>query len=136
MADCGAAVPPSPYGEIGWNHDEEHPGTYTIAQMQAGTVPFGKAAGRMACIPTAGGSEDIVWTTDIGNLLGVAIGSGPAVSVWDWWVPVHHWIVFPGTPSMASMNSCSALMRQATGCTMTGSSMPSSAKSPSMSPSG
>ena len=71
--------------------------------------------------------------------------SGTAVDVWNWWVPVHHWIIFPGTPSMASMKSCSALMRQATGCSMTGSSMsaspsmgsstmPLSSKSPSMSP--
>jgi protein kinase-like protein len=132
-ADCGAATPPSPYGERGWNHDELHPTAYSIAQMEAGQVPFEKAAGRMACIPTAGGSEDIVWTTDIGNMLGVAIGSGTAVDVWNWWVPVHHWILFPGTPSMASMNSCSGLMRQATGCSMTGSSMPSSSMSASAS---
>jgi hypothetical protein len=60
MANCGSSAPPSPYGEIEWNHDEEHSGNYTVAQMAAGKVPFDKAAGRAPCIPTAGGSEDIV----------------------------------------------------------------------------
>jgi hypothetical protein len=85
--------------------------------MAAGKVPFASAAGRMACIATAHGSEDIIWTDDIGDMLGVAIGSGPGASVWNWWVAVHHWILFPGTPSMPSMGSCSVLMAGAAGCT-------------------
>jgi hypothetical protein len=123
--DCGPGAT-SPFGEVAWNHDEAHPRTYTVAQMAAGTVPFASAAGRVACVATAHGSEDFVWTTDIGNMLGVAIGKGSALSVWNWWIPVHHWILFPGTPSMASMNSCSALMHAATGCSMPASSMPAS----------
>ena len=143
VQDCGL-IAPSPYGEVGWNHDEQHPRNYTVAEMAAGKVPFASAAGRMACIATANGSEDIVWTDDIGKMLGVVTGSGPVATVWYWWVAVHHWILFPGTPSMASMGSCSVAMAQATGCTvakspesmpsMTGSSAPASSSmgSPSM----
>jgi hypothetical protein len=88
-------------------------------------VPFASAAGRVACIATANGSEDMIWTTDIGNMLGAAIGSGPVSEVWLWWVAVHHWILFPGTPSMASMGSCSYLMAAEAGCaTSSPSSMP------------
>jgi hypothetical protein len=54
--------------------------------------------GRMACMATAGQSEDIVWTTDYGKMLGVAIGSGSHTGVWYWWIAVHHNIIFPGTP--------------------------------------
>jgi Protein kinase domain len=127
--DCGVGAT-NPFGEVAWNHDEMHPRTYTVAQMAAGQVPFASAAGRMTCVATAHGSEDIVWTTDIGDMLGVAIGKGSAVSVWYWWVPVHHWILFPGTPSMASMNSCSVLMHAATGCSTPASQKPSSSMGP------
>ena len=52
--------------------------------------------GRMACMTTAGHSEDIVWTTDYGKMLGVAIGSGSSTRRWLWWVAVHHNIISPG----------------------------------------
>jgi serine/threonine protein kinase len=129
VEDCGL-IAPSPYGEVGWNHNEEHPRNYTAAEMAAGKVPYANAAGRVACVATANASEDIIWTDDIGNMLGVATGNGPVASIWYWWVAVHHWILFPGTPSMASMNSCSVAMAQATGCSV--SSMPESSASPSM----
>ena len=129
VEDCGL-IAPSPLGEVGWNHNELHPRTYTVAEMAAGKVPYANAAGRVACVATANASEDIIWTDDIGNMLGVATGSGPVASIWYWWVAVHHWILFPGTPSMASMNSCSVAMAQATGCSV--SSMPEASASPSM----
>jgi hypothetical protein len=129
VEDCGL-IAPSPLGEVGWNHDELHPRTYTVAEMAAGKVPYASAAGRVACVATANASEDIIWTDDIGNMLGVATGSGPVANIWYWWVAVHHWILFPGTPSMASMNSCSVAMAQATGCSV--SSMPETSASPSM----
>ena len=96
-ADCGASAP-SPYGEIAWNHDEQHSRAYTAAEMIAGTVPVTIVMGRMACLETASHSEDIVWTTDYGKMLGVAIGAGSHSKVWLWWIAVHHNIIFPGTP--------------------------------------
>lgn len=65
--------------------------------MVAGKVPVTTAMGRMACLTTAGHSEDIVWTTDYGTMLGVAIGRGSHRGVWYWWTAVHQSIVFPGT---------------------------------------
>ena len=97
VKNCGLSAP-SPYGEIAWNHREQHSRGYTIAEMTAGKVPVETAMGRMACMAAAGHSEDIVWTTDDGKMLGVAIGSGSHKRVWLWWVAVHHNIVFPGTP--------------------------------------
>jgi hypothetical protein len=97
VQDCGYAAP-SPYGEIAWNHREQHSRAYTVTEMAAGKVPVETAMGRMACMATAGHSEDIVWTTDYGKMLGVAIGSGAHSSVWLWWIAVHHNIIFPGTP--------------------------------------
>ncbi len=97
VKDCGLATP-SPYGEITWNHQERHSRAYTVKQMIAGKVRVQTAMGRVACIATAGHSEDIVWTTDYGKMLAVAIGTGPHTRVWYWWADVHHNIVFPGTP--------------------------------------
>jgi serine/threonine protein kinase len=123
VKNCGLSAP-SPYGEIAWNHREKHSRSYTIAEMTAGKVPVETAMGRMACLATAGHSEDIVWTTDYGKMLGVAIGSGSHKRVWLWWVAVHHNIVFPGTPM--SMGGTAPLM--------SGAPMPSTsaAASPSM----
>jgi hypothetical protein len=125
VKDCGLAAP-SPYGEIAWNHQERHSRAYTIGQMIAGKVPVQTAMGRMACV-MASHSEDIVWTTDYGKLLGVVIGNGSHTDVWYWWVAVHHNVVFPGTPM--DMGSKAPLMA--------GAPMPtiSASGSPSMSPS-
>ena len=125
VKDCGLAAP-SPYGEIAWNHQERHSRAYTIGQMIAGKVPVQIAMGRMACV-VARHSEDIVWTTDYGKLLGVVIGNGSHTDVWYWWVAVHHNVVFPGTPM--DMGSKAPLM--------SGAPMPttSASGSPSMSPS-
>jgi hypothetical protein len=97
VANCGLSAP-SPYGEIAWNHREKHSRAYTAAEMIAGKVPVETAMGRMACLATASHSEDIVWTTDYGKMLGVAIGTGSHTGVWLWWAAVHHNIIFPGTP--------------------------------------
>jgi hypothetical protein len=87
----------------------------------------------MACMSAAGHSEDIVWTTDYGKMLGVAIGSGSHTRVWLWWVAVHHNIIFPGTPM--DMGGTTPLMSGATmPATAAGTSPPmSSGTSPSMS---
>jgi hypothetical protein len=89
--------------------------------MIAGKVSVVTAMGRMACVATPGHSEDIVWTTDYGKMLGVAIGSGSHTRVWLWWVAVHHNIVFPGTPM--DMGGTTPLM--------SGAPMPTTSASPS-----
>jgi serine/threonine protein kinase len=97
VKDCGLTAPTS-YGEIAWNHREQHSRAHTIKAMIAGKVSLEAAMGRMACVATGSHSEDIVWTTDYGKMLGVAIGTGPHAGIWYWWADVHHNIVFPGTP--------------------------------------
>jgi serine/threonine protein kinase len=125
VKNCGLAAPSS-YGEIAWNHQEQHSRAYTVHQMIAGKVPVQTAMGRMACLMTASHSEDIVWTTDYGKMLGVAIGRGSHTGTWYWWVAVHHNIVFPGTPMQMSRKTVSL---------MSGAPMPktSASRSPSMS---
>jgi serine/threonine protein kinase len=104
VKNCGLAAP-SPYGEIAWNHQEQHSRAYTVHQMIAGKIPVQTAMGRMACMMTASHSEDMVWTTDYGKMLGVAVGRGSHTGTWYWWVAVHHNIVFPGTPMHMSRKS-------------------------------
>jgi hypothetical protein len=122
VKDCGSSAP-SPYGEIAWNHREQHSRAYTAAEMIAGKVPVVTAMGRMACMATARHSEDIVWTTDYGTMLGVAIGSGSHTGVWLWWAAIHHNIVFPGTPM--DMGGTAPLMSGAPMPTTSASASPS-----------
>jgi serine/threonine protein kinase len=132
VQDCGMAAP-SPYGEIAWNHREQHSRAYTADEMISGKVSVETAMGRMACMATAGHSEDVVWTTDYGKMLGVAIGSGSHGGVWLWWIAVHHNIIFPGTPM--DMGSTAPLMAGAPMPTTSASTSPSMSggASPSMS---
>ncbi len=131
VKNCGLSAP-SPYGEIAWNHREQHSSAYTIAEMIAGKVPVETAMGRMACLATASHSEDIVWTTDYGKMLAVAIGSGNHTRVWLWWAAVHHNIIFPGTPM--DMGGTAPLMSGAPMPTASASTSPSmpGRSSPSM----
>jgi len=122
VENCGSSAP-SPYGEIAWNHQEQHSRAYTMAEMISGKVSVETAMGRMACVATAGHSEDIVWTTDYGKMLGVVIGSGSHTRVWLWWAAVHHNIIFPGTPM--DMGGTTPLM--------SGAPMPATSASPSSS---
>jgi hypothetical protein len=96
--DCGLTSP-SVGGEVAWNHQFEHPHDVTVARMAAGMVTDLQAAGRVFCVMTAGAQEDIVWTQDDGRMLGWVAGE-PHEDVWDWWVAIHHNIVFPGYSSM------------------------------------
>ncbi len=57
-------------GEAGWNHQFQHPKTYTVAEMSAGKVTDDQAAGRVFCNFTQG-LEYIVWTQDDGHVMGV-----------------------------------------------------------------
>jgi len=97
-------------GEAGWNHNFQHPRTYTVAQMSAGTVRDEQAAGRVFCTFSQG-LEYMIWTQDDGRLMGVVAGA-PHENVWNWWVPVHHNIPLGGmtmnmgpapAPSMSGM---------------------------------
>ncbi len=103
VQDCGLAAP-DPVGEVAWNHEFEHPRVYSVQQMETGTVPLDKAAGRVFCMFTSTGTENIVWTQDNGNLLGVVSG-GPHADVWYWWSAVHHSIALDGKPMQMPMPS-------------------------------
>ena len=128
VQDCGLSAP-SPYGEIAWNHRERHSRAYTAAEMIDGKVSVETAMGRMACLKTGRRSEDIVWTTDFGTMLGVAIGTGSHTGVWLWWAAVHHNIIFPGTPM--NMGGPAPLMSGAPMPTTAASAAPSMSKSAS-----
>ena len=93
--DC---EPEETYGEVGWNHQFEHPKNYSIAQMSAGRVTDAQAAGRVFCNYN-NGRENILWTQDDGHLL--AYVAGPVhEDVWNWWYGVHHNIGFSVPPNM------------------------------------
>jgi hypothetical protein len=94
MASCGATG--ATYAEAGWNHQELHPKTYTVAQLSAGSVPQLDVMGKLACF-ASGKSQDLVWTTGVGKMLAVATGSGTGGALYNWWAEIHHVIIFPGT---------------------------------------
>jgi serine/threonine-protein kinase len=93
-ASCGNTG--ATFAEAGWNHQELHPRQYTTAQMAAGKVPQLDAMGRLACF-ASGKSEDLLWTTGVGQMLAVATGTGSPGAVYNWWAEIHHVIIFPGT---------------------------------------
>jgi hypothetical protein len=99
VQDCGLAAPQPTGGEVGWNHEFEHPKTYTIAQMSAGQVTEAQAAGRVFCITDATtGVVDFIWTQDVGRILAWVVGPLHE-QVWDWWLSIHHAISI-GSPPM------------------------------------
>jgi serine/threonine protein kinase len=83
-------------GEVGWNHNTQHPKNYTLPQSRTGQLnPSTQAAGRVFCVIT--GSEfHLVWTQDSGHLLGTLSGA-PHKDAYEWWRPIHHNIAFPGS---------------------------------------
>jgi serine/threonine-protein kinase len=83
------------YGEVGWNHQFQHPKTYTVDQMSMGMVTDDQAAGRVFCTYTQG-SEYMVWTQNDGHLMGYVAGPVHG-NVWNWWVAVHHNIGLGGS---------------------------------------
>jgi hypothetical protein len=88
------------YAEFGWNQEEGHPHNFTVAQMASGRVGQIFASGRMACFATHtshGVSQDLVWTIDNGPALGVAIGSGSPMPVYQLWASLHHTVLLRGT---------------------------------------
>ncbi len=96
--DCGLE---QTVGEVGWNHQFQHPKTYTVTQMSMGMVTDDQAAGRVFCNYTQG-LEYMVWTQDDGHLMASVAGPGHE-DVWNWWVAVHHNIGLGGSPMNMNM---------------------------------
>ena len=94
MTHCGNVI--GGYAETGWNHLEAHPTQYTYQQMEATGFNQVNAMGRQAC-GVFNGKPYLVWTTDIGNMLAVAEGSGSMTQLYNWWANLHHVVIFRGT---------------------------------------
>ncbi len=77
-----------PTGEVSWNHEYQHPRTYSVAQMASGAVSENDAAGRVFCT-FADGDFVILWTQNAGHLLAELSGN-PHADAWVWWKHVHH----------------------------------------------
>ena len=91
--DCGQE---QTVGEASWNHQFQHPKTYSVAQLSSGKLTEDQAAGRVFCNLT-NGQESFVWTQNDGNLLAVVTGSVHE-DVWTWWLNIHHNIGFAAAP--------------------------------------
>ena len=94
MTHCGPTS--AAYAETAWNHLELHPTQYTVQEMESSSFNQVDAMGRQACF-MSGGKPYLVWTTDVGNMLAVAQGSGSMSALYNWWAQIHHVIIFPGT---------------------------------------
>jgi hypothetical protein len=83
-------------GEVSWNHDYEHPRSYSVAQLVSDKLsPSTEAAGRLFCTLDAKGFH-IVWVQNDGRLLGTVEGS-PHTDAFLWWRSVHHSLSLSGT---------------------------------------
>ncbi|HEY7276375.1 MAG TPA: serine/threonine-protein kinase [Trebonia sp.] len=94
MTHCGPTS--VTYAETAWNHLELHPTQYSVQQMESSTFNQVNAMGRQACF-MSGGKPYLVWTTDVGNMLAVAQGTGSMSALYNWWAQIHHVIIFRGT---------------------------------------
>ncbi len=88
-------------GEVSWNHNFQHPKTYTVQDMVKGMVKDEQAAGRVYC-DFSGGQQYMVWTQNDGHLMGVVVGPVHE-DVWNWWVAVHHNIGIGGSSMPMNM---------------------------------
>jgi serine/threonine protein kinase len=106
MTHCGPAS--AAYAETAWNHLELHPTQYSVQEMESTSFNQVDAMGRQACFMYQG-KPYLVWTTDVGNMLAVAQGTGSMSALYNWWAQIHHVIIFPGTEmcgqSMGRMSS-------------------------------
>ena len=91
--DCGLE---QTVGEVSWNHQFQHPKTYSVAQSSSGKLTDDQAAGRVYC-NFANGEENMIWTQNDGHLLAWVMGPLHE-SVWNWWLGVHHNIGFSNSP--------------------------------------
>jgi len=85
FSNCGYQVI---HGEVGWTRLPQHTSKYTVDQMTMGLVREDQAAGRVFC-NYAQGVESMVWTQNVGHMLGYVYGP-VHTDVWNWWVPVHN----------------------------------------------
>jgi hypothetical protein len=98
--NCSKAVT---NGEVSWNHNFDHPKTYSLAQSISGKLnPSSQAAGRVFCTISDSGQYQLIWTEDGGRLLATMTG-GPHDSTWGWWQRMHHNIFLPGSPMKMNM---------------------------------
>lgn len=95
--DCGMRAPGPGGDEVAWNHHFVHPRRFTAAAMSAGRVPDSAAAGRVFCLSPDAAQEEMAWTQDDGRMLALVAGTDHE-AVWEWWMAVHHNIVFGGSP--------------------------------------
>ena len=86
-------------GEVGWNHNYQHPRSYSLAQLQSGHTSDDQAAGRLFCT-FQGGQYHLMWTMNDGRLLGSLVGA-PHDDAWYWWHGVHHAIDLGGAMPMS-----------------------------------
>jgi len=100
--DCSTT---STNGEIAWNHNFEHTRKYPISMFTSGMITDDKAAGRMYCTFN-NDVLDLVWTQNDGRVLAELTGA-PHFDAFQWWVGVHHSIVFPGSAAMPGMSGTS-----------------------------
>ena len=106
MTHCGPTS--VAYAETAWNHLELHPTQYTVQQMESGRFNQVNAMGRAGLLHVRREAVPS-WTTDVGNMLAVAQGSGSMSALYNWWAQIHHVIIFRGTEmcgqSMGRMSS-------------------------------
>nr|WP_182541521.1 serine/threonine-protein kinase [Nocardioides ginsengisegetis] len=77
-------------GEVSWNHEFEHPKTFSIKDHESGHLnPDTQAGGRVWCMVDRHSVMHIVWTENSAMLLGVVTGKPHALFI-DFWKPFHH----------------------------------------------
>jgi serine/threonine protein kinase len=117
----GDCQPNHAFGEVGWNHNEQHPKTYSLKQSMNPHLNGVQFAGRVFCTVGSGDVADVVWTDNDGALLAIASGS-PHPDVARWWIRVHH-LITPGMNMGSSgmkMGSTNTTSTDMSGMTTTG----------------
>ncbi|TMK98298.1 MAG: hypothetical protein E6G34_11660 [Actinobacteria bacterium] len=84
----GECAPDKTNGEVSWNHNYEHHRSYSLAQLQSGSVSDEQAAGRLFCV-FSNSAYHVVWTMNDGRLLAALVGA-PHDDAYNWWHGVHH----------------------------------------------
>lgn len=102
-ANFGDCTERTTNGEAGWNHDFKHPHKYPLSDFTSGRITDDQAAGRVYCTFDQS-MLHLVWTQDDGLVLGELNGA-PHYDAYVWWRQIHHSLVLPGSPRMASMPS-------------------------------
>ncbi len=97
-ANVGNCTETDVNGEVGWNHDFEHPRTYPVSMFTSGMIKDDQAAGRLFCTFN-NGLLYLVWTQNDGRVLGEVAGA-PHLDTYNWWHNVHHVIALAGSPNM------------------------------------